>query len=271
LIEIISLWEGRLTTNHLCDTFGIGRQQASKDINTYLEEIGTGNLEYDKQLKGYKPSSSFRPKVTSGLADEYLHLLNRNSDLTATFDALPLEISNIEVISAPVRNIEPGIIRAIVFAARQKKRVDVDYVSVNNPNYEGRVIAPHTLVFTGLRWHVRAWCERNGDYRDFVLSRFRGEPEMMDKSKNTVDDDKAWNTKVTIKLKPDTRLNPEQKAVIARDYAMKNGLLKIETRGALLQYALQQLGIDENVLQGKPSSQQIIISNFQDVQPWLFN
>jgi hypothetical protein len=34
-IEIIALWEGRLTTNHLCATFGIGRQQASKDINTY--------------------------------------------------------------------------------------------------------------------------------------------------------------------------------------------------------------------------------------------
>ncbi len=27
-IEIIALWEDRLTTNHLCDTSGIGRQQA---------------------------------------------------------------------------------------------------------------------------------------------------------------------------------------------------------------------------------------------------
>ena len=32
-IETLALWEGRLTTRHLCDTFGIGRQQASKDIN----------------------------------------------------------------------------------------------------------------------------------------------------------------------------------------------------------------------------------------------
>lgn len=31
-----------------------------------------------------------------------------------------------------------------------------------------------------MRWHVRAYCEKNGDYRDFVLSRFRGEPELMD-------------------------------------------------------------------------------------------
>lgn len=33
LIEIVAQWEGRLTTNHLMNSFGIGRQQASKDIS----------------------------------------------------------------------------------------------------------------------------------------------------------------------------------------------------------------------------------------------
>ena len=69
-IETIALWEGRLTTRHICDTFGIGRQQASKDINNYLREIGPGNLEYDKYLKGYKPTDRFEPRLTQGLADE---------------------------------------------------------------------------------------------------------------------------------------------------------------------------------------------------------
>ena len=32
LLEIVLQWEGRLTTNHLCSAFEIGRQQASKDI-----------------------------------------------------------------------------------------------------------------------------------------------------------------------------------------------------------------------------------------------
>ena len=56
LIEVIALWEGRLTTNHLQRAFGIGRQQASKDINHYLAEYAPGNLEYDRSLKGYKPA-----------------------------------------------------------------------------------------------------------------------------------------------------------------------------------------------------------------------
>ena len=86
LIEIIVFWEGRLTTNHLIDTFGIGRQQASKDINNYNNKVGVGNLVYDKFLKGYKPTPHFKPALTSGTADEYLHLLNRNNDLSQTFD-----------------------------------------------------------------------------------------------------------------------------------------------------------------------------------------
>ena len=97
-IEIIALWEGRLTTNHLCDTFGIGRQQASKDINNYFKDVGSGNLVYDRHLKGYKPSPTFKPTVTEGLADEYLHLLARNNELMSVFESLSLQVANIEVL-----------------------------------------------------------------------------------------------------------------------------------------------------------------------------
>ena len=53
-------------------------------------------------------------------------------------------------------------------------------MSFTTPDAETRLIAPHTLIYTGMRWHVRAYCEKNRDYRDFVLSRFRDMPELMD-------------------------------------------------------------------------------------------
>lgn len=271
LIEIIALWEGRLTTNHLCHTFGIGRQQASKDINNYVRDIGPGNLEYDKHLKGYKPTEKFLPKVTSGIVDEYLHLLDHTKDLSHTFESLSLEMANTEILSVPVRNIRPEIIRPIVTAARQGKRLDVDYVSVHNPNREGRVIVPHTIVFTGLRWHVRAWCEKNNDYRDFVLSRFRGIPELMNESTNLVEGDADWNTIVTLKIKPDDRLSKTQRQVISEDYGMTKGKLNIELRATLVQYALHQLRIDHKVIDSIPEAQQIIIGNRSDIQKWLFD
>ena len=59
---------------------GANQIQQTKDFTEKLSnttEVGIGNLEYDKYLKGYKPTEGFRPQVTQGLADEYLHLMAR--------------------------------------------------------------------------------------------------------------------------------------------------------------------------------------------------
>jgi len=269
LIEIIALWEGRLTTNHLTESFGIGRQQASKDINTYISDIAPGNLMYDKTLKGYVPSESFKPCVTTGLADEYLHVLSRNQDITKPFEGLGLANANTEVLGVPHRAVDPIILRSIVLAARQGKRLDIGYLSLSNPKSADRIIAPHTLVFTGLRWHVRAYCEKNQNFRDFVLSRFRGTPDLMGKTLVEPSEDKAWQTQVTIQIIPDTRLTPDQRKVIAHDYGMKNNSLKITTRGSLVMYVLQTLNIDSNKLEMNPLAQQLMIKNQSEIMKWL--
>lgn len=269
-IETIALWEGRLTTRHLCDTFGIGRQQASKDINNYIREVGPGNLEYDKFLKGYKPAAAFTPRVTQGLADEYLHLMARNNELMNVFESLSLAVANVEVLSLPVRDVKPDALRPIMQAARQQKRLDVDYVSINNPDREGRIIVPHTLVYTGLRWHVRAWCEKNQEYRDFVLSRFRGNPEIMDESEHGIDGDELWNTRVNIRVVPHPGLNNAQREVVEVDYGMVRGALEVSTRGKLVPYVLKLLHIDPNEELDDPMAQQIIVENRDALAPWLF-
>ena len=270
LIETIAQWEGRLTTKHLCNSFGIGRQQASKDINAYLREIAPGNLEYDKHLKGYKPSASFKPKLTTGTADEYLHVLSRNKDISHTFEGLDLGFANSEMLQVPVRSIEPEILRPLVQAAREKKRVDIGYISLSTPQAEERIIAPHTLVCTPLRWHVRAYCEKRSRYSDFVLSRFRGVPDILDDSPNTADQDAMWNTEVTIELKPDSRLNKVQQEIIAGDYGMKGGCLKIKTRATLVEYTLQAFNIDAKKQEVKPEAQQIVIANYGEIEKHLF-
>jgi predicted DNA-binding transcriptional regulator YafY len=269
-IETLALWEGRLTTRHLCDTFGIGRQQASKDINNYIREVGPGNLEYDKFLKGYKPSAAFSPRVTLGLADEYLHLMARNNELMNMFESLSLNVANVEVLSMPVRDVKPEVLRPIMQAARQQRRLDVDYVSLNHPDREGRIIVPHTLVYSGLRWHVRAWCEKNSSYRDFVLSRFRGIPEIMDESVHGAEQDTEWNTRVVVRIAPDPRLSQEQREVVEMDYGMEKGVLEIATRARLVPYVLQLLHIEPDALTEDATAQQIVVENRTELAPWLF-
>ena len=77
LLEIVLQWEGRLTTNHLCTAFNIGRHQASRDINLYIKHYSPKGVIYDKSLKGYKPTAYFVPRFSEGKVDEYLMLLHR--------------------------------------------------------------------------------------------------------------------------------------------------------------------------------------------------
>lgn len=269
LIEVVAQWEGRLTTNHLVNSFGIGRQQASKDINNYLKDIAPSNLEYNKHIKGYEPTSNFTPAVTTGTADEYLHVLSRNKDLAHTFDSLDLGFANTHILQLPSRPVDPLILRVIVQAAREQKRVDIGYISVNNPETDGRIIVPHTLVCTASRWHVRAYCEKNGDYRDFVLSRFRGAAELMDVSENTKDNDTAWNTEIELSITPDPRLEKPQQNVISHDYGMRCNKLAVPCKAALLQYVLQAFRLDPYKQEAKPEAQQIVIGNYKSIEKWL--
>ena len=74
-----------------------------------------------------------------------------------------------------------------------------------------------------MRWHVRAYCEKNRDYRDFVLSRFRREPEVLDESGHGREGDEGWSTELAVVNKPDPRLKPAQTAIIEIDYGMQDG------------------------------------------------
>ena len=269
-IEIIAQWEGRLTTRHLREVFGLGRQQASKDINNYKRSIGPGNLEYDAAAKGYRPSDIFTPVVSRGTVEEYLDIVSGSSDIHQVLGRLPDALTATEVLRAPGRQVPPEILRPLIRAARESRRVEVDYVSLSAPNREGRIIVPHTLVWTGQRWHVRGWCEKNQDYRDFVLSRFRGEPDILDLSERTAKNDLEWHTWVDLTVIPDPRLSAAQQAVVAQDYGMSDNQWHLSVRAKLLPYYLKLLQIDPKDLKNDAKAQQLVILNLDDLAPWLF-
>ena len=268
-IELIALWEGRLTTRQLCETFSIGRQQANKDLTSYRRGLTRGDLVYDAVAKYYSPSEDFAPTLTQGLASEYLQMAAQQSDVQQILGDLPVARANVEVIAAPLREVPASLLRPIIRAMAESRRIDVDYVSLNNPDREGRIIVPHTLVWTGYRWHVRAWCEKNLDFRDFVLSRFRGDADLMDMSDLTEADDQAWHTHVTLEITPDGRLTPDQQEVIAHDYGMINCQLKLTVRAKLAPYLLQLLNLNVGKQLEDARAQQIVLANYDEISPWL--
>jgi predicted DNA-binding transcriptional regulator YafY len=270
LIETVAWWEGRLTTGHLMQSFGISRQQASKDINTYITEHAPKNLTYDKQMKGYVPSKHFKPLFIEDSANAYLQLLNQTHSRAPHVEGLALAYAHTKVLEVPDRTIRPQVLRPLLKACRNGEVIAIEYVSLSNPVPETRLISPHTLVYTGMRWHVRAYCEKNRKYRDFVLSRFRGEPEFERMSENLIGEDEEWNTRVDVVIEPDSRLKLEQKAIIEVDFGMEHGELVIPTRCALVGYVLQRYQIDPKKLEPKASAQQIVVKNLEALKPWLY-
>jgi predicted DNA-binding transcriptional regulator YafY len=270
LIEIVALWEGKLNAGHLTKYFGIGRQQASKDINEYCNRIAPENLSYNRSLKGYEPTEKFVPVVTVGNADEYLQLISRNNDLLNTFSDLSLGFDASYQLIAPTFKVEPKVLRAIVNACKRNMRLEVDYRSVNAPNEDGRIIIPHSIVHAGARWHVRAFCEKNQDFRDFVLTRFYDEPEAVGESKVSPDLDTKWHTMVNVCFMPDSRLSEAQQQIVSQDYGMADKRLLISTRGALVPYLMQLMRVDVNTIAADPRAQQVVIENMDAIKQWMF-
>lgn len=261
VIEIIAYWEGRVTTKHLCNCFDIGRQQASREINTYLKEHAPDNLEYDMQIAGYSASKTFDPIFTRGSIDEYLNLLALNERLVTKNNQSALGFSEVTSVMPPTRAIDPVVMRALVRAIGKGRRLEIEYLSMSSPYPEARIIAPHSLVETPLRWHVRAYCEKNRAYRDFVLSRFIGEPEVLDASRNPIEEDTDWNTPISLVLQADPRLNHHQASLIERDYGMSDGELVIPSRLSHINYLIDGLGLSLNHEQTEPVYQQVCIKN----------
>ena len=243
LLEIVLQWEGRLTTNHLCNAFNIGRQQASKDINRYIGEFSPTGLEYDRKLKGYRPTADFKPQCSQGSVNEYLHLLHQDKAQTSTLSLMDLRYGHTEVLDVPSRHVDPAIVRGLVQAARNQLRVDVDYASLSSEETSGRNIVPHTLIYDGIRWHVRAYCEKRGEYLDFVMSRFRGVPDLLDASPHGRELDVEWNTLVEVVVTPNPCISPGKQQIIAEDYAMQDGQLRFTRRQPLVHYTLDRMQV----------------------------
>lgn len=237
-IELLAYWEGRLVTTKLVTWFGISRQQASKDIKYYLDHHNPNSLIHDPSVKGYVPAVDFQPVLSSGHINEYMNLI---ADFNGDSMACTLETdASVVGVQLPDRAVRPEIVREIVKACRVKGSLRIIYASMNNPCLHERVITPHTLVYTGFRWHVRAYCHLKGAFRDFLLSRIDRAPHSVDIAGPGQEQDKDWLESVSITLVPNTRLSAQQQGLVEKDYGMPDGRLQLSVRKALVHYTLQR-------------------------------
>jgi predicted DNA-binding transcriptional regulator YafY len=248
-VELIAYWEGRLITNQLTEYFGVTRQQASADIKRYNAEFNKDSLIHDPAVKGYVPKPDFKPQLTTGHINEYLDMI---SGLVSQSTSLVLMTDdNLAAVKLPERAVKPDVVRVIIKACRQKQSIEICYASMTNPQWASRVISPHTVVYSGFRWHVRAYCHKRNEFRDFVLSRIQGVPVVVDV--------------------PNPMLSSAQKKLVEVDYFMKGGRLELEIKKALVQYTLQRYQVDTTGRKtDRPEESPLVSENMDDIKKYLF-
>lgn len=248
-IELMLIWEGSLTAKHVSEQFEIHEKLSAQIIKQY-KSIYPENIEFNAQLNGYECASSMRAQFTDGSLHDYVNIIANEDSITH--------------LAMPSRNLKPLLVRPILQAIREQRRLKIEYASVNRAQFTERLIQPHNIVFDGLRWHVRAYCEKNHAYRDFVLSRFSNQsPSELLGSADQFDlQDELWQSIVKVEIIPDPRLSLDRQGIIALDFDMEetgSGFNKvIPVRAALLLYFIKRLGLD--AYHNKPQAQQIILS-----------
>ena len=232
--------------------FSISRQAASKTFKRYISLYPQAII-YDDTVKGFVPDSAFSYHHSNQNFIEYQRLTNNNTQHS------PYEsLTNIIEVQGPTRDPNPQLAQPILRAIAEKTAIDIGYTSLATPEYKDRIIEPHSLIFDGLRWHVRAYCRKNQGFRDFVLSRFNGEVIDEGKATNDITLDQQWNHIIDIEIMPDPRLSSIQQQVIARDYQMEQGKCIMPTRAPLINYFLKRLNLDHYA--ADPLAQQIVLS-----------
>jgi len=230
--------------------FNITRASASNILKDYRTKY-PNNLTYNPSSKAFLATPYFIANTDLTHFERYLSLIN-DSQLSTNLSICAFEVE------APLRNINATQVRPILKAIREKRAIDIGYISLSSPDYLDRIIEPHALIFDGLRWHVRAYCRKNQAFRDFSLSRFNGTAEYEGKAHHSAKEDEAWQTFVDVVIQPDPRLTPKQQEIIANDFQMQKGIKTISTRAALVNYLLLRLRIDG--YKNTPEEQQIILT-----------
>ncbi|MFP4154791.1 MAG: WYL domain-containing protein [Halothiobacillaceae bacterium] len=269
LLEATVLLTGWVRTQSIMQVFGISRAQAAKDVALY-QKLRPENLVYNSSRKFFEPSENFRPLLLQGRTSELLDVLGQFRDEESPVIALTAHAPDVTMLRPLERELDLSIFRAISAAATLGQRVSVNYQSMNRPEPVPLILSPHALVFSGFRWHVRAFSDSHEEYRDFVLARMRSPARLLEVPGVPADDDQAWHREVEVVITPHPDLPKAQRQVIADDYGMKKGQLQTSVREALLGYMLKLMQVEPGRTHPDPKVQQIVLKNAEELEPLLW-
>jgi len=255
-LEERAWWTDRVNRKDLVRHFGISEQQASGDFTRY-QELAPGNLVYDKSAKTYRAGARFAPILFRPDPSATLGRFRLIAEGIMAPDALSAPV-DIGLAVTPDRPVPADVLRVVMRAIAEKRRMSAWYVSFRSTEGRMRTLEPHALAFDGFRWHARARDVEAGAFRDYVLGRL-SKADLAGPAEAASESDADWHSFVTLTIAANPRLSADQQRVIQRDYGMKNGTTQIRARRALLFYTKLRLGLDLDPEARRPEDQHIVL------------
>ncbi|MEJ5126506.1 WYL domain-containing protein [Comamonas sp. MYb21] len=237
-IEFRIWFYGDVARKHVLERFEVATAAGTRDLMLY-KQLAPQNASYEQ--KHYRYMQTFQPLFQHD-PEKVLAALTTG---TAAADAG----TSSETIShaAPKRLNQPDLntLATVTRAIHSGQVLALTYLSMKK-GPSPRVIVPHSLVDSGLRWHVRAFDRTKGHFRDLVLTRMEDVHAFADCSPPTQQEligaDTHWNRMLALTLIPHpSRPHPE---AIAKDFGMQDGKLKVSLRSAVAGYVMRQWQVD---------------------------
>ena len=278
-IEIMAYYTGVITRSDLARAFGISDAAATKDLKFY-NELAPDNLIYRHNVFGFVPGEGFQPQFSELAPDAILAMIAANLATTnGPYGDQPLYGIPTESLPLPSRLPGREVLAQILRSIKQGRKLRVSYHSLSgreggNDSGQERILEPHALVNTGLRWHLRAYNEETYDFRDFVLSRFTAAQMLAEAAESSAQYDDDWSELVTLQLSPHPQLDAQKRARLLIDYHHEDGRIELQVRRALIAYVLQRLAVDTSADHSmNPNAHQLVVLNRDEIEPfagWAF-
>lgn len=269
-IEFRLSWEGGVRRADIVSTFKVSEPQASKDLTMY-QERAPGNAVYDKVGKRYVAGERFRPVFLKGGPDEYLTRLRALGErLTGADESWIGSRPDIDIVLTPTREVSDECLRAILAAHRTGASIEVLYqsMSAERPEPTWRRITTHAFGYDGFRWHARAYCHLIEGFKDFLLPRIIGVRDPGPGGRRG-DEDALWQERFSVLIAPHPALSDGQKAIVEKDYGMRDGTTPLVVRYAMLFYVLKRLNLLGTPEKLPARRQHIVVANRKETDAAL--
>lgn len=262
-IDFRLFWEGKINRSDLRDQFRISPQQATNDIDKFLQFAGD-SMAYDATAKAFVRSAAYQPTFARGQAQRYLMQIQALRlgwlDKVHTWFATTPEL---EVVELGRRPLDDHLVMVLNSAIKEHRSITATYWTMSGKPAAERELMPHSLAYAAGRWHMRAFEPGNGDFRDYNLSRLEN-VELGGNASIDAGLDYEWKTIGKLRLVPNPALSPAVQDSVRREYAFDDAELIKPCRLALLFYLDRQYHLtDDKIDVGK---RHLVLTNFAELE-----